>query len=233
VYNANVLLINDGSKLLYMLGCVLESKGCRTLVLDQIGQAFAKLNSQSFDLIILAISEKRLCLLPLLLIIKGLRPDTRLVLVGEDLQLPEDLQQAVSDFIVLPCRVMEIWQRLRGQLDSRSGANSSPASSPTGNPTKELLAKLSQMFYEVRGALLSISGGMDVLGDGGDYPHQEAFETIIHKTHKKISKLVAATEEIINSFLILEEWSEVLPQKAVTSPHLTDNKKRNLNDYNC
>jgi DNA-binding response OmpR family regulator len=233
VYNANILLINDGSKLLHMLGCVLESKGCRTLVLDQIGEAFAKLNSQSFKLIIMALSEPRICLLPMLLLIKELRPDTRLVLVGKDLQLPVDIQQAVSDFIVLPCRVMEIWQRLRGQLDAPSEATGSPVHGLPGNFTEGLLTKLSLMFYEVRSSLLSISGGMKVLGNDGNSPRQEAFETVVHETHQKISKLVADTEEVINNFLLLEEWCGDLPQKRLTSPQLIGNQKRNINDIKC
>jgi response regulator RpfG family c-di-GMP phosphodiesterase len=220
MYHADILVINDGSKLLRMLGCVLESKGCRTLVTDRVREAFDKFNSQSFDLVIMKLTRNRIDSLPMLMIIKEMRPDTQLILLGDNLALSEDLQEAVSDFIALPCKVAEIWQRIRSQLDFRMRANLSAKFQP-GSPSKELLSKLSLMSYKVRGSLLSISSGVGALGNGSDYHHQEAFEAVVQETQKRIAKLVAVTEEVINSFLILEELSEDLVPKRQAGPSLS------------
>lgn len=205
---SKVLLVNDETQLFRMMSCLFESKGCQALVVDKVGDAFEKLSAQHFDLVIIKFNKNQARYLPILQIIKELSPETRLVLIGEDAQFLDDAcQGGLGDFIVLPCRFAELWRRVSTYLDA-SLAVRGPAGRQDNLIRKQVLSKLSQTFYGVRGSLLSIAHGIDVLEQRAPSRGGDAFEAIFQDTHKKLSKLVSATEEVINGFLLLEELSE-------------------------
>ncbi len=205
---SKVLLINDATQLFRMMGCLFDSRGCQAVVVDEVGDAFEKLSAQHFDLVIIKFNESRVRYLPILQIIKDLSPETGLVLIGEDAQFLEDVcQGGLGDFIVLPCRFAELWRQISDYLEASISARV-PAREQDKIIRKQVLSKLGQTFYGVRRSLLSIAGGINVLGQGATAAPGDVFEAIFQDTHKKLSKLVSATEEVINGFLLLEELSE-------------------------
>jgi len=123
----DILIINDGSHFLKTIGLILAQKGNRTCVTDSHSEALAELTKKYFRLVIVKLPGKTADSPALLNAVKELNPEARLIILGEDAHLPvEAFQLAVDDYILLPCRPVEVWRRItsclkalaQGQLDA-------------------------------------------------------------------------------------------------------------------
>ena len=113
----DILIVNDGSPFLKTIGLLLADKGHRTCVTNSPSEALGELARKYFRLVIVKLQEKTADSLALLKAVKDLNPKARLIILGEDARLPvEAFQIAVEDYILLPCRPVEVWRRITSCL---------------------------------------------------------------------------------------------------------------------
>ena len=108
-----ILLINDGSFLLRMIGRRLESKGYPTWITDDPEKALEILSNFDFDLVVIKLSEEDVERLAALQMIKELSPDTKLVIISDSDFLPIEVFEAdFDDYLSVPCSPNKLWRRL-------------------------------------------------------------------------------------------------------------------------
>jgi signal transduction histidine kinase len=158
----DILIINDGSPFLKTIGLLLEEKGYRTSVTDSPPEAVAELTRTYFRLVIVKLSGKTADSPALLNAVKDLNPEARLIILGADARLPvEAFQLEVDDYILLPCRPVEVWRRIRSCLKALRGAASPEAVQGKLNPANgRVLTKLSLLFHDLRGGLVSLQAAL-------------------------------------------------------------------------
>jgi signal transduction histidine kinase len=154
----DILIVNDGSPFLKTIGLILADKGHRTCVTDSPLEALAELARKYFRLVIIKLPGKTADSPALLNAVKNLNPEARLIILGEDARLPvEAFQLAVDDYILLPCRPVEVWRRITSCLKAPRGAAVSEAVQGKLNATNgRALTKLSLLFHDLRSGLVSL-----------------------------------------------------------------------------
>jgi DNA-binding response OmpR family regulator len=119
----DILIVNDGSTFLKTIGLILADKGHRTCVTDSPLVALAELARNYFRLVIVKLQGKTADSPALLNAVKDLNPEARLIILGEDPRFPvEAFKLAVDDYLLLPCRPVEVWRRIAGCLKALRGA---------------------------------------------------------------------------------------------------------------
>jgi len=153
----DILIVNDGSPFLKTMGLILGEKGYRTCVTDSPLEALAELARKYFRLVIVKLQGKTADSPALLNAVKDLNPEATLIILGEDVRLPvEAFQLAVDDYILLPCRPVEVWRRITSCLKALRGAAPPEAVQGKLNPTNgQVLTKLSLLFHDLRSGLVS------------------------------------------------------------------------------
>ena len=154
----DILIVNDGSPFLKTIGLLLADKGHRTCVTDSPLEALAELTRKYFRLVIVKLPGKTADSPALLKAVQDLNPEARLIILGEDARLPlEAFKLAVDDYILLPCRPVEVWRRITGCLKALRGAAAPEAVQGKLNAANErVLTKLSLLFHDLRGGLVSL-----------------------------------------------------------------------------
>ncbi len=158
----DILIVNDGSPFLKTIGRILASKGHRTCVTDSSLEALAELTKKYFRLVIVKLPGKTADSPALLNAVKDLNPEARLIILGEEERLPvEAFQLAVDDYILLPCRPVEVWRRITSCLKALRGAAAPGAVQGKLNVTNgRVLTKLSLLFHDLRGGLVSMQAAL-------------------------------------------------------------------------
>jgi signal transduction histidine kinase len=158
----DILLVNDGSLFLKTIGLILAEKGHRTCVTDSPLEALAELARKYFRLVIVKLQGKTTDSLALLNAVKDLNPEARLIILGEDARLPvEAFQLEVDDYILLPCRPVEVWRRITGSLKALPGAAAPEAVQGKLNDANgRVLTNLSLLFHDLRGGLVSVQAAL-------------------------------------------------------------------------
>ena len=158
----DILIVNDGSPLLKTIGLLLAEKGHRTCVTDSPLEALAELSRKYFRLVIVKLQEKNADSPALLNAVKDLNPEATLIILGDDACLPlEAFQLAVDDYILLPCRPVEVWRRITSCLKALQGAAAPEAVQGKLNVTNgRALTKLSILFYDLRSGLVSLQAAL-------------------------------------------------------------------------
>ena len=158
----DILIVNDGSPFLKTIGLILADKGHRTCVTDSPSEALAELARKYFRLVIVKLQGKTADSPALLNAVKDLNPEARLIILGEDARLPvEAFQLAVDDYILLPCRPVEVWRRITGCLKALPGAAAPEAVQGKLNATNgRVLTKLSLLFHDLRSGLVSLQAAL-------------------------------------------------------------------------
>jgi signal transduction histidine kinase len=158
----DILIVNDGSPFLKTIGLILADKGHRTCVTDSPSEALGELARKYFRLVIVRLQGKAAGSPALLNAVKDLNPKARLIILGEDARLPvEAFTLAVDDYILLPCRPVEVWRRITGCLKALPVAAGPKAFQGKLNATNErVLNKLSLLFHDLRGGLVSLQAAL-------------------------------------------------------------------------
>ena len=158
----DILIVNDGSPFLKTIGLILADKGHRTCVTNDPLEARTELARKYFRLVIIKLQGKAVDAPALLKAVKDLNPKARLIILGEDARLPvETFKIAVDDYILLPCRPVEVWRRITSCLKALRGA-----AVPKGVQGKldainrRGLTKLSLLFHDLRGGLVSVQAAL-------------------------------------------------------------------------
>lgn len=158
----DILIVNDGSTFLKTIGLILADKGHRTCVTDSPIEALAELTKKYFRLVIVKLPEKTADSPALLNAVKDLNPEARLIILGEDARFPvEAFQLAVDDYILLPCRPVEVWRRITSCLKALPGAAAPEAVQGKLNAANGRgLTKLSLLFHDLRSGLVSLQAAV-------------------------------------------------------------------------
>ena len=113
-----ILIVNDGSLPLKMMGCLLEDKGYHLSLTDSPEEALALLSSRNIILAVIKLNGQQTDRLALLHMVKELDAETKLIIVGDQARLPaEAFEVEADDYLILPCRPAEIWRRLNSYLE--------------------------------------------------------------------------------------------------------------------
>jgi len=197
-----VLLVNDGSLLLKMMGGLLENKGYHISLTDSPEDALALLSTRNIVLVVMKLNGQQADRLAVTHMVKELNGGTKLIIMGESAHLPAEIFEVeADDYILLPCRSSAIWRRLLSSL--KTAAPSQPAS-PQKDPVHPLnrraLNNLGLMFHDVRKHLTSITEGLKILDrrTNGRLDHEA--ETIFQETFRKSHALITMTEEFLQKF---------------------------------
>jgi signal transduction histidine kinase len=158
----DILIVNDGSPFLKTLGLLLADKGHRTCVTDTPSEALAELSRKYFRLVIVKLPGKTADSLALLSAVKDLNPKARLIILGEDARFPvEAFKLAVDDYLLLPCRPVEVWRRITGCLKALgSAADPETVQGKLNAANGRVLTKLSLLFHDLRGGLVSLQAAL-------------------------------------------------------------------------
>jgi signal transduction histidine kinase len=203
----DILIINDGSPFLKTIGLILAQKGNRTCVTESPSEALAELTRKYFRLVIIKLQGKAVDAPALLNAVKDLNPKARLIILGEDAQLPvEVFQIAVDDYILLPCRPVEVWRRITSCLQALRGAAASGAVQGKLNVTNgRVLSKLSLLFHDLRGGLVSMQAALKLSRRLAQGQLDADVERLLEDAGKKADWLVSLMEGFLRQVFLCQE----------------------------
>ncbi len=113
-----ILIVNDGSLLLKMMGSLLEHKGHQLILTDSPEEALALLSCRNIILAVIKLDGQQADRLALLPMVKELDAGTKLIIMGDQARLPvEAYEVEADDYLILPCRPAEIWRRLTSYIE--------------------------------------------------------------------------------------------------------------------
>lgn len=128
-----VLMVNDGSLLLKLMGSLLEGKGYHISLTDSPEEALVLLSTRNIVLVVMKLNGQQTDRLAVAHMVRELNGGTQLIILGESTHLPVEIfELEADDYILMPCRASEIWRRL---LSSLKTATSQPIRTPK-NPLK-------------------------------------------------------------------------------------------------
>ena len=158
----DILILNDGSPFLKTIGLLLADKGHRTCVTDTPSEALAELARKYFRLVIVKLPGETTDSPALLNAVRDLNPKARLIILGEDARFPvETFKLAVDDYLLLPCRPVEVWRRITNCLQAlRGAANPEAIQGKLNAANGRVLTKLSLLFHDLRGGLVSLQAAL-------------------------------------------------------------------------
>jgi DNA-binding response OmpR family regulator len=168
-----ILMVNDGSLLLKLMGSLLESKGYHLSLTDSPEEALVLLSTRNVVLAVLKLNGRQTDRLAVAHLVKELNDGTDLVIVGESTDLPAEIFEIdADDYILLPCRAVEIWRRL---LFSLEAAHLQPARSPAGSPGQP---PDRPSYHRSRAALPSFNrrGRLDSINSGRKPPRPQSMD---------------------------------------------------------
>ena len=226
---AKILVINDGSSLLYGMAGLLESKGFRTKLTETAAEALETLSACSFDLVIMKIHSGQTDRGALLPKIKELCPKAKLIIMSDQAILPvEAYELAVDDYIIMPCSSEQFWRQIFSCLKS---IPYKPIISSPEDEVKPLsrqsLNRLGIMFHDIRGSMVSITAGLKLLIRRSKGSLEEDSDKILEETFNKAHTLISMAEDFFNSYFSSGAYAEIGQQycdirKDVVDPILDE-----------
>lgn len=203
----DILIVNDGSPFLKTIGLILAQKGHRTCVTNSPLEALAELTQKYFRLVIVKLQGKTTGSPALLNSVKDLNPDARLIILGEDACFPvEAFKLAVDDYILLPCRPVEVWRRITSCLKALRGAADPEAVQGKLNAANaRILAKLSLLFHDLRGGLVSLQAALKLARRRAQGQLDADVDRLLDDAGKKADWLQTLLEEFLRHTLLCRE----------------------------
>ncbi len=211
-----ILLVNDGSLLLKMLGGLLEKKGYLLNLTDSSEEALELLSSRQIKLVVMKVNGRQADRLALAHMVKELHGGAGLIIMGEARRLPADIFEIdAADYILLPCRIADIWRRLASSL---KGAPRPTAASGENSPphpvNRRVFQNLGLMFHDLRGLLTSVDEGLKTVRRRTHGRLAGELEDVFQETFRKSRTLISMADEFLQKF---QNRPEVLP-----ATHLVD-----------
>lgn len=211
-----ILVVNDGSLLLQLMGCLLEARGYNIRVTDSPEEALILLNARNVNLAVMKLNGRQIDRLTVMHMIKEVNADTRLIIMAEEADLPAEIFEIeADDYILLPCRIGEIWRRLALYLEPSFRKPGFSRDKKLANfVTRQILKNLSSMVHEVHGQASSIARGLDLLKQKLRGRIDGEAAAAFQETVKRTRTLLDMTEDFSHQFLY--------QKPAGTSPGLID-----------
>jgi signal transduction histidine kinase len=197
-----ILIVNDGSLLLKMMGGLLEHKGYHLSLTDSPEEALVLLSSRNIVLVVIKLNGRQTDRLAVMHMVKELNSGTKLVVVGDQAHMPAEIFEIdADDYVILPCRVAEIWRRLSLCLEAPVVLPSVSQEDGLMHPVNlRVLNNLGLMFHDMRGLLTTVNEGMKLLDRRMDGRFGEEVETIFQKTFQKTRILMGVCDDFFEKF---------------------------------
>jgi len=156
-----ILMVNDGSLLLNLISGLLEGKGYHVNLTDSPEEALVLLSTRHIVLVVMKLNGQQSDRLAVAHMVKELHGGTELVIVGESAHLPAEIFEIeADDYILLPCRTVEVWRRLLSSLETMSFQ-------PARSPKDRLTPSLDQHFFSSGGLIfLDLLGRLTLVNSG-------------------------------------------------------------------
>ena len=198
-----ILIVNDGSLLLPVIACLLETKGYRLSFTDSPEEALVRLSTRNITLAIVKINGRQVDRLMLMQMVKHLADDNKLIILAEAANPPAAIFEIeADDYIFLPCRMAVIWRRLVFHLQpalrkSRFHQDESPAFVVN----RQIFHTLDLMLEEMLDEATSLDRGLKHLK--GKFNRRDKGEggANFQDTPKMPQTLISMTEEFFHRFL--------------------------------
>jgi signal transduction histidine kinase len=202
----DILIVNDGSPFLKTIGLILADKGHRTCVTNSPSEALGELARKYFRLVIVKLQGKAAAAPALLMAVKDLNPKARLIILGNDAHLPvEVFQLAVDDYILLPCRPVEVWRRITGCLKALPGAAPEAVQGKLDATNERVLTKLSFLFHDLRSGLISLQAALKLSRRLAQGQLDADANTILEDAGKKTDWLLSLMEGFLRQAFPYQE----------------------------
>jgi CheY-like chemotaxis protein len=197
-----ILIVNDGSLLLKLMGGLLEHKGYHLSLTDSPEEALVRLSSRNIVLVVMKLNGRQNDRLAVMHMVKELNGGTKLIVLGDQAHLPVEIFEIeADDYVILPCRVAEIWRRLARCLEEPVTVPGIPQSDGLMHPVNQrVFHNLGLMFHDMRGLLSSVNEGMKLLDRRMDGQLGDEVETIFQKTFQKTRTLLGVCEDFFGKF---------------------------------
>ena len=197
-----ILVVNDGSLLLRMMGGLLEHRGYQLSLTDAPEDALVLLSSRNIILVVMKMNGRQNDRLAVMHMLKEMNSGTKLVVVGDQAHLPAEIFEIeADDYVILPCPVAEVWRRLVLCLESPVSQPEESRDSSILHPANQrALDNLGLMFHDMRGLLTSINEGMKLLDRRMNGRLGQEEEAIFQKTCQKTRTLLNVSEEFLQKF---------------------------------
>jgi DNA-binding response OmpR family regulator len=197
-----ILVVNDGSLLLQMMGCLLKTRGYPLSLTDSPEEALVRLSARKINLVILKLNGRQTDRLAVMQMIKELNPRTKLVVLGDEAHLPAEIFEIeADDYVLLPCRMAEIWRRLSRCLEPLPGTP--PVLSENSRVhliNQQVLHNLHLRFQDLQGQASAIARGLELLKHKLNGRFEREVETIFQETFQSTLTLIGITEEFVQKF---------------------------------
>ena len=181
-----ILAINDGSLLLPVMGGLLTTRDYRLSLTDSPEEALVLLNNQTYHLVVVKLDGEQSDRLPVMHMVKELRDNTKLIIIADKARPPVGIFEIeADDYILLPCRMLEIWRRLLHCLEPSYRQPETFRSNSLIHPAnRRTLNNLSLLFLEMQDQATAIIDGLQFiknklngrLAGEAEAVHQEAWE---------------------------------------------------------
>jgi signal transduction histidine kinase len=197
-----ILIVNDGSLLLKMMGGLLEHKGYHLGLTDSPEEALARLSSRNIILVVMKLNGRQTDRLAVMRMVKEINPGAKLIVVGDQAHLPAEIFEIeADDYVILPCRVAEIWRRLALCLEAPVAVPAIAEEDGLMHPVNQrVFHNLGLMFHDMRGLLTSVNEGMKLLDRRMDGRFDDEVQAIFQKTYQKTRTLMGVCEDFFGKF---------------------------------
>jgi signal transduction histidine kinase len=186
-----------------MMAGLLENKGYTLCLTDSPEEALVQLSTRNVTLAVIKVNGQQADRLAVMHMVKELNGGTRLIVVGQQTHLPAEIFEVeAEDYVILPCRIAEVWRRLSQCLEA-------PAPPPEASQDDDvhlhpvnhrLLHHLGLLFHDLRDLLTAINEGMRLLDRRLDGLADPEVEEIFHRTFQKTRTLFSLSEEFLQKF---------------------------------
>ncbi len=197
-----ILLVNDGSPLLKTIRGLLENKGYLPSLTDSSDAALELLSSRNIMLVVMKINGRQDDRLALAHKLKEFHSRAGLVIMGEARRLPAEIFEIdATDYILLPCRVADIWRRLLLALKGESAPAAEVQEISQPHPVnRRVLNNLGLMFHDLRGLLTSIDEGLKTVRRRTRGRLAGELEAVFQETFLKSRTLITIADEFLQKF---------------------------------
>ena len=197
-----ILVVNDGSLLLQMMGCLLKTRGYPLSLTDSPEEALVRLSARKVDLVILKLNGGQTDRLAVMQMVKELNPRTKLVVLGDEAHLPAEIFEIeADDYVLLPCRMAEIWRRLSRCLEPLPGTPPVLSENSRAHPINQrVLHNLHLRCQDLQGQASTIARGLELLKHKLNGGFAGEVETIFQETFQSTRTLIGIIEEFVQKF---------------------------------
>jgi DNA-binding response OmpR family regulator len=198
-----ILAVNDGAPLLQAVGGLFATRNYRFSLTDSPEDALVLLNTRDFHLVVMKINGKQIDRLSVMHMVKELNPGTKLVILADKAHPPVEIFEIMADdYILLPCRLMEIWRRLVNCLEPSSRR---PAVFRENRlmylVNQQIFKNLGLLFQEMQDQAFALADGWELLNLELDGRLDRELEVSCQAICEHTRTLKSMTEELSKKLL--------------------------------